>query len=382
MTGADEVWDVVIVGGGPAGSAAALAATRARPNARVLILDAASFPRDKACGDGIAPHALDVLDDLALDSGTLVAGSTPVTRLRLRSPGGVEATRATARAGYVVPRSVFDHRLLQAAMSAGAALQRRSVRSITIGPHDILLDGQVRARVVIGADGAESVVRRCLGVTEARTGTVALAIRGYTPSDPWPAAEQLLTMTAAHWPAYAWMFPIGDGRANVGYGELLRGTPLSRAYLLKRLHDLLPDAAPSSLRAHRLPLSTGRPNVGHDRVLLAGDAAALINPITGEGIFYAVLSGALAGAAALGPDPGSTYRRALRDRLGSHLRHTDIIARLGRWPTVIDAAITAAHGRQRVFDALVELGLGQGRLDRHTTTAVAAAALHARARPH
>lgn len=365
-------WDVVIVGAGPAGCAAALGALRARPDARVLLLDTAAFPRDKVCGDGIAPQALDVLAALGVDRDALVAGSTPAARLRLYSPGGRCAARETPRPSYVVPRAVFDERLVRAALDAGAMLRRHVVRSLVAGPDRVELDDGSTAEVVIGADGAESVVRRAVGVKPAKPGTVALAIRGYAPAEPWPAAEQLLRMTATNWPAYAWVFPIGDGRANVGYGEILRDTPLSRTHLEQRLHALLPDARPTSLRAHRLPLSTGRPPVAHGRVLLAGDAAALINPLTGEGIFYAVASGALAGAAAVGPDPGRSYERALRARLGRHLRHTDFAAALTRTPRMIDAAVAAAGRDQRVFDTLVELGLGDGRLDSRSLLRVAA----------
>src|SRR5205085_6460562 len=100
-------------------------------------------------------------------------------------------------------------------------------------------------------------------------------------------------------------FPVGDGRANVGYGEVIRDRPPSRLELEQRLGSLLPPALrPTSMRGHRLPLSTGRPVVAHGNVLLAGDAASLINPLTGEGIYYAVLSGALAGAAAFAEPPG------------------------------------------------------------------------------
>ncbi|HEX3781346.1 MAG TPA: NAD(P)/FAD-dependent oxidoreductase [Pseudonocardiaceae bacterium] len=370
-----ESWDVVIVGAGPAGAAAALGALRERPSARVLLLDGAAFPRDKVCGDGIAPHALDVLAGLGVDQAGLVAGCAPAGRLRLFSPGGRIAARATVRPSYVVPRKIFDHRLVEAAIAAGAVLRRHSVRAVSVGAREVRVDGALRAPVLIGADGAESVVRRAVGIPAARTGTVALAIRGYAPSAPWPAGEQLLRMTATHWPAYAWVFPIGDGRANVGYGEVLRGSPLSRSYLRARLLDLVPAAAPATLRAHRLPLSTGRPAVGHGRVLLAGDAAALINPLTGEGIFYAVLSGALAGAAAVGAEPGTTYQRALRARLGRHLRHTDLAAALVRRPWVIDAAVASAGRDQRAFDAFVELGLGDGRLDPRGLAGVLRAAL-------
>ena len=112
-----EHWDVVVVGGGPAGAACAAAARRASPSARVLILDRAEFPRDKVCGDGIAPEALDVLAGLGIDPAALTDGYPAVPRLRLRSPGGAEVERAMHRPASVVPRAVFDERLLTAALA-------------------------------------------------------------------------------------------------------------------------------------------------------------------------------------------------------------------------------------------------------------------------
>jgi geranylgeranyl reductase family protein len=353
-------WDVVVIGAGPAGATAALAARRADPRARVLLLDAAAFPRDKVCGDGIAPQAFDVLAALGVDADELVAGTEPVNRLRLVSPGGVQAARPFARPARVVPRLVFDDRLVQAAVGAGALLQQRRVRSVEAAPGGVRIDGELRARVVIGADGAESIVRRQCGAPAAPSGTVAIALRGYAPAAGWPAGEQLLTMTRSHWPAYAWAFPVGDGTVNVGYGELIRTSPPNRAQLTERLYELLPQLAPLPLRGHRLPLSTGRPDVGHGRVLLAGDAASLINPLTGEGIYYAVLSGSLAGIAALGPQPASEYRRTLRRALGRHLRHTDLLARLVRRPVLLDVGTAAAARSQPAFDQLTEIGLGAG----------------------
>lgn len=371
-------WDLVVVGAGPAGSTAAIAALRADPAARVLILDAAAFPRDKVCGDGVAPHAMDVLAGHGVAVAGLVAGTEPVSALRLVSPGGVQARRSFPRPASVVPRALFDARLVHAAREAGAVLERRRVRTVVQRDRTVLVDGVLRARTVIGADGAESVVRRQCGAGRAKAGTVAVALRGYTAADPWPADEQRLIMTTAHWPAYAWVFPVGDGTANVGYGELLRTTPPTRAQMTGRLHRLLPDLPPVPLRGHRLPLSPGRPDVGNGRVLLAGDAASLINPLTGEGIYYAVLSGSLAGTAAMAPDPARTYRDALRRRLGGHLRHTDVLARLTRRPLLVDVATTAARDDQRTFDRLVEIGLGAGTLDMRLAAAMITAAARRR----
>ncbi|MGB3438478.1 MAG: NAD(P)/FAD-dependent oxidoreductase [Actinophytocola sp.] len=374
---ASTEWDLVVVGAGPAGATAAIAALRANPAARVLMLDAAAFPRDKVCGDGVAPHAMDVLAGLGVDVAALTAGTAPVHDLRLTSPRGVTAARRFARPASVVPRALLDARLVDAARNAGAELRRHRVRTLTPVGGGVVIDGTVHARTVIGADGAESVVRRQCGAGSAPAGTTAIALRGYTGADPWPAGEQRLVMTAAHWPAYAWVFPVGDGTANVGYGELIRADPPRRAQLTERLHELLPDCPPVTLRGHRLPLSPGRPDVGHGRVLLAGDAASLINPLTGEGIYYAVLSGALAGAAAMTAEPADRYRRALRHRLGRHLRHTDALARLTRTPWLVDLATTAARDHHRAFADLVEIGLGAGTV----RPALAAAMLTTLARP-
>lgn len=365
-----EMVDVAVVGAGPAGAAAALAARRA--GASVLLLDRSNFPRDKPCGDGIAADAVDVLARLGVTDAT--DGYPAVLRLRLVAPGGAEVARPLPRPAHTVPRRVFDERLVRAAVGQGAELRRHTVRSVRADRDGVTLDDRIRARVVIGADGAGSVVRRALGHPVNPAGHLAIAIRGYAAAI---GAEQLIRTTRARWPAYAWSFPIGDGSANVGYGEVLRGAPLTKAYLLARLAELLPGGEPTGLRAHHLPLSTRRPPPGRGPVLLAGDALSLINPFTGEGIFYAVLSGALAGtAAAAGPERAAArYAAAFGSRLGRHLRHSGLAASLTRRPAVVDAAVRAARRDGAVFDRMVQLGLGDGVFDGRTIGHIGAALL-------
>lgn len=142
---------------------------------------------------------------------------------------------------------------------------------------------------------------------------------------------------------------------------------------MDRLADALPGqiADPATIRGHRLPLSTGRPRLPDVRVLLVGDAAGLVNPLSGEGIHYALLSGAQAGEAALqGHRAGRCYRAAVRRRLRRHLVHTAVLARCARSPRFVDAAVAAAHQRE-VFAGIARLGLGEGTIDATMLAAVA-----------
>jgi geranylgeranyl reductase family protein len=356
-------WDLVVAGAGPAGSAAALEAKRLAPGARVLLLDRAAFPRDKPCGDGVGPHAAAQL--AALDAAAALDGYPPLFRLRLRAPGGIEVSGTTARPSWVVPRQVLDARLVAAAVSAGVAFERERVRSLRQRDGWVVVNGALAARAVIGADGANSVVRRLLGARASSDRHTAIALRGYAPAPSGPP-EQLIAWVAEGWPAYVWSFATGTGLANVGYGLLRSRLHGGRAELVQRLRSLLPGAEPdpASLRAHHLPFSSQRPLWGRDRVLLCGDAASMVNPLSGEGIYYALLSGRLAARAGLlAPDrPGPAYQAMLRAELGRHFRHAAVLGRAIRWQPLARAALAAADGSPARFQHLVELGLGQVRI--------------------
>jgi flavin-dependent dehydrogenase len=397
-----------VVGAGPAGSVAALAVLASWPGARVALLDRCDFPRDKTCGDGLAPQVLDVL--AAVGEPDLLDGWPRVHRLRLGFPDGTAVVRSMARPTLVIPREELDARLVAAAVNRGAVLRRHRVRRIHVlpasriaapdrsgprrtpgrgspaagaGSGGVLLDGALRAGVVIGADGVHSAVRTGLGLPPPGRGTTAIALRAYVTVHPDRAEEQVIAF-AGHsaWPAYAWSFPLGDGRANVGYGEALpvRGAGSPKALMLQRLEELLPGSidGATGLKAYHLPLSTGRVRQPDGPVLLAGDALGLVNPLTGEGIHAAVRSGSVAGevaARAARAGAGALAGRAYRHRLGAvqgrHLRHMDLVARLVADPRVMRAGLQVCASDQRVFDTMVELGLADGTLTPHLVRALA-----------
>jgi geranylgeranyl reductase family protein len=377
-------WDVVVVGAGPAGAAAALGALRADPGLRVLVVDRARFPREKSCGDGIAPQVFAELAEVGVHD--VASGWRPVRDLHLVR-GPVCARGRLADTARVIPRDVFDLRLLEHARGAGAVVLQERVRDVGPAGPEVTVGGH-RARVVIGADGAYSVVAGALraGSRNPRAARRhAVAIRGYAPTPPHRAGSQVIVFNQARQPSYAWAFDRGDGLSNVGYGEpLRRDRPAARAAMLAELDRLVPGAATDggSWRAHHLPLSGVRWRVPDGPVLLAGDAAGLVNPMTGEGIYYAVATGVRAGraaAAALAADrpdtAGARYRRAAHTLLAAHLRHTWAAAGLAARPAVVETALAAAGTDPRVFGDLVELGLGRGRVTGRTLRALTGTAL-------
>jgi geranylgeranyl reductase family protein len=376
-----------VVGAGPAGSAAALSLLQAAPELNVALLDAAEFPRDKTCGDGIAPQVVDRLARLGLPD--VVDGWAPIRAFDVRHEDW-SVSRSLRRPMWVVPRRVFDARLQAAAIAAGATFVRQRVRNVHPTAEGVLLDDNVRAQVVIGADGAHSVARKT--VLPAAPGRRALALRGYAPIPDGQEGVQRIVFSGRRHPSYAWSFDRGDGLVNVGYGELLdpHGQPPSRSQLMERLDRLLPGVSTtgSGWRGHHLPLSSWRWSHPDGRVLLAGDAAGLVNPVTGEGIYYAVTTGMLAGAAAasaLGAgDPqeaGRGYRRAARALLGGHLRHVAVAARVFGRTSLMDAGIRAAARSQRVFDDLMDVALAQGKLTPAVLRELARSALRYRELP-
>jgi geranylgeranyl reductase family protein len=365
-------WDVVIVGSGPAGCAAAIAARRADPSAAVLLLDRRDFPRDKCCGDAVLGDTFGELAAYGVDAAALTAGFRPTRQVELTTPGGRTVSGPMPSDMWVIPRMILDDRLRAAARAAGVAWRRRLVRRVVDAGDHVQIDGRLRARVVIGADGAESVVRRALPGRSVPA--IAVALRGYEAAPG--SGQPRLVFGRGPGLSYAWRFPSDGGPTNIGYGHLLLpGEHARRADLLATMRHLLPgvDPVPRSLRAHRLPLATTRQRAAGGRILLAGDAAALVNPISGEGIYYAVVSGLAAGAAAVG-GPGAAavrYRAELRRRFGRHQSDANVLSVLMRSESLLEAGILAADADPGVFADVAALALGNGRITRRVAAALA-----------
>lgn len=310
-----ETADVAVVGGGPAGAAAGI--TLARQGRSVVLVDKATFPRDKICGDGLTAGALRLLEGLGLDPGT-VPSWTPVDDVVVRSPSGREATfplpRGQGRYAVVARRAELDAALLDVARAAGVkVLDGHACTAAVERPDRIDLEvegvGCLRARYAIGADGMWSPLRKHLGLATPGYRGEWHAFRQYfTDVGPRAARDLFVWFEPDLLPGYAWSFPLPGGGANVGFG-IQRGGKVARIQDMKALWpDLLarphiaavlgPDARPESPhRAWPIPARIDAVVLTGERTLFVGDAAAATDPMTGEGIGQALLTGVLAAEA-------------------------------------------------------------------------------------
>jgi flavin-dependent dehydrogenase len=328
---------------------------------KVLIVDRSEFPRTKACGDAVGAPAEDLLRSLGVDTKVVFAGSHRTPQLQLRHDTSLIAERPISRPPFVLPRRDLDARLLASAIAAGAVFRVERVRDVSEFVGGWRVDGEA-GRVVIGADGSESIVRN--SIRKVGRNRWAVAIRGYADTTQ-EFERHVIAMTGRGWPSYGWVFPMG-AHVNVGFGTLVTATAKpSRAALLGEIDRLFPALGSPlrDVRAARLPLSRGGVRVGDGRLLLAGDALRLVNPVTGEGIFQAMLSGALAGrAASREADPGMGYRRTLRAAITRHHRHLALMRPLGRWPRLAEAVLERAARSPVVFEGFAEMGMAGGAL--------------------
>jgi geranylgeranyl reductase family protein len=330
-----ERFDVAVVGAGPAGTSAAI--TLARAGRSVVVLDRATFPRDKCCGDGLTTGALRELEALGLQPAE-VPSWQPVDDVVVRSPSGREVTfplpRGRGRYAVVARRIELDAALVRLTRSAGVEVREGHAVAQVAPTRDGVAVGDIEANYVIAADGMWSPVRKSLGLDERGYLGEWHAFRQYFEGVSEQAGRELVVWFEPDLlPGYAWSFPLPDGRANVGFGILRGGAVATRDMkdlwpdLLARPHVrrfLGAEARPeSSHKAWPIPARIGRlPLDGAaGRVLFVGDAAAATDPMTGEGIGQALLTGRLAaeaiGAGRSPADVARHYRHAVRHDLAA-----------------------------------------------------------------
>ena len=373
-------FDVVIVGAGPSGSACAY--WLARAGWSVCVVEKKTFPREKTCGDGLTPRSVHQLAQMGLEPA-LAAHAHRYQGLRAF---GFGASLELAwpehpvfpNYGYTITRFSLDGLVAEHAQEHGAVLLTGVEAVDLLEPDPALEDrlvgatgvivserasgrvGEVRGRYLVVADGQNSRLGRELGVQRNRSWPMGMALRGYYTSErhdePWidshldirdPAGEVV--------PGYGWIFPLGDGRVNVGVGLLSTGgawkgvnTTKLQDYFVAQVANawgLSDETRCGPPTGGRLPmgLSIG-PRFGPN-TLTIGDAASMVNPFNGEGIAYGYESGRLAASvlaeALLNEDPRllERYEGLLEAAYGDYFKVARAFVRLISQPAILAACV-------------------------------------------
>ena len=309
-------YDVIIVGAGPAGATAALFANRMGLNC--ILLDKAVFPRDKICGDALSGKSVRIMNELGILDEVAKLEGAEINRITFGSPNNKQfdinllgsKNKDQIKKGFVIPRQIFDNYLFEKANEVTDSRQGFSVKEIILDEDQVVgvrgksKTGELEefhAPLILGCDGYNSIVARRLGLYEMDMDNTSVAVRCY-----YEGVKDLTDQIELHYvkevnPGYFWLFPAGNGKANIGVG-------LSKSNMKKErrtLRQIMDEITQSDYFKERfsdavqlekpvgwnLPVgSKHRKNHGNGFLLL-GDAAGLIDPFTGEGIGNAMVSG-------------------------------------------------------------------------------------------
>ena len=384
--------DVLVVGAGPAGATAARALASA--GVSTLLLDRAAFPRHKPCGGALSARAVTRFPYL---SSALPRISTHwISRLHLEGPTGTSVRLESRRpAALMIRRVEFDRLLVDLASEAGASIVEQA-EVIEAAHRGSRLEVRTRdgrrftGRYLIAADGVHSVTARRLGLVDAwprsslaidmMEETPARVLRAVDPGTLWVrygARASRRDGDSALWEGYAYVFPKRE-HTNVGIGYLLpayRAASPGPAYASQRafVNELIDTGVLSGASAREcftpflIPVAGPRREVARGPVLLAGDTAGFVNGLTAEGIYYAMVSGELAGKAIVralgvrrGADPAAWYTAASRAEIGSELRDS---IRLQRYlfgdPSRVAGVIAGAREHAGLSHLVIRYFMGE-----------------------
>ena len=304
--------DVLIVGGGPSGSA--LAFYLAKQSIKVIVAEAEKFPRDKICGDAVSAVALAELYKMGITDLQEFAETNQINDVALfieQEKITVDLVRAEELPlqGRVIPRLQLDNWIYEAAKKAGAIfLEDTRLSDYSISESFVsaqIKQGRqtknIKAKVIIGADGSNSTVARILNGNKPSETYQLLGLRAYYEGVNGPPDRCDIFFTKENFPGLFWFFPTGPTTANVGSAMIGKTLPQNQTHVKALLNDQIKNNKNFAERigkgkltgkVHGWPLTFQDPKTKliSDRLLLIGDAAGLINPLSGDGIQYALLS--------------------------------------------------------------------------------------------
>jgi len=381
------LYDAIVVGGGPGGCTTAV--HLAKKGRKVLLLDKENWPRDKTCGDAVSGKTLRHLREMGLETEVEKAEHGEITQLTFSSPNGNTVTiplknpESKSNKSYVCRRMVLDNIQWQNAKRHADSHEGMAVVGVVrengkiCGVKAKAKDGQefeFRGRMVIGADGAASVIAREVRGPEIDPKHTCIAHRAYYSGITGMKDAIEIHFAATIMPGYFWIFPLENGLANVGVGMMMENVRKGNVDLQKAMLDLIATnplfterfknakiVSPNGkISAWTLPMGSKRRQVHTDNVLLVGDAAGLVDPFSGEGMGNAMLSGTLAAQVAdealAAKDTSaqflSRYEKQLWDEVGDELSLSYTMQKLGNMHWLLDMVVGKAAKSEKAREAI------------------------------
>ena len=379
------IYDIIIVGAGPAGSGAALYAHRY--GLKVLVLEKEKFPRDKICGDAISGKSMMILKDLNLLEEICKLPSAIVDSVTFSSPDHLDVNikffqekNRELPSGLVMRREVFDSFLFSKVKETGQDIIENFTVNELISEEEKVIgvkgkdfqnkEYRFNGKLIIGADGFKSVVARKTGIYNHDPEHWVVALRQYYKNVKGMSKQIELHYVDDVQPGYLWIFPLDDGKANVGIGMhhnslKKRNIDLKKAlknainnpYFKKRFEDATPLEEP---RGWNLPVGSLHRKCYGNGFMLLGDAAGLIDPFTGEGIGNALYSARVAMDTAKEAVESNNfseeflyqYDKRLWNEIGDELKISTKLQKIGRIRFLLNFVINKASRNETVKELI------------------------------
>ncbi len=375
-------FDVIISGAGPAGCTAALALGSS--GLRIALIEKERFPREKVCGDAIPPYVPKVLNTINPEYGKAfeeLSEKEKINVCRIITPDKKSLNLKFSEYGFTCKRMIFDAFLFKLAsqLSNLTVFQDTQVRDARWDDTGVIIytdkNLDLKSQLVIGCDGANSIIRKKLAGPKTAAGEYSVAVRTYFRNikESTPGVLEFHFINDLM-PGYFWIFPMPDNQFNVGLGlpsKIISDKSINLSNELLRIIDTVPSLGnrfseaemTGEIKGHLLPLCSRKIPISGNRFMLCGDAASLINPVTGSGIGHAMQSGRYAGWHALkcfekndfSDDFMRLYDKTIHEKLWPGNRHYLMIRQfIIKYPAILNTIAKAGSASKFINRMMIK----------------------------